>query len=296
MALSAIELSWGAGTNSYQFLKIGTIARSSGMGGAFVAVSDDEAALYYNPSGLAGIKRPAFIASYINYVIDLQSGFVGYLRPIDEKSTMGASLTYFSHGDFMETNQLGDTLGTFGASDLSFNLSYARAVSSQLNLGATGKVVYERIQDEFGYGLAVDLGGIYTLKDGKTKIGAVIQNLGPEIQAIGEDKGGLPTSFKLGISHVLKGSGILFSGEADFPLEDRVIFNVGAEANQVRPLVLRVGYSTLASDLKTGENDDWAGLGFGIGFLLEQFKFDYAYSSFASLGSIHRITLARSLE
>jgi hypothetical protein len=51
-----------AGTKSYQFLKIGTIARSSGMGGAFVAVADDEAALYYNPSGLAGIKQKTFIA------------------------------------------------------------------------------------------------------------------------------------------------------------------------------------------------------------------------------------------
>ncbi|OGC87985.1 MAG: hypothetical protein A2142_02060 [candidate division Zixibacteria bacterium RBG_16_48_11] len=287
----------GAGTKSYQFLKIGTIARSSGMGGAFVAVADDEAALYYNPSGLANSKRSAFIASYVNYVTDIQSGFVGYLRPLKGNSTFGASLTYFSYGDFTQTDIAGNQIGSFGSSDWSFNLSYAKAINPQFSLGGTGKLIQEKIQDFSGYGLAVDLGGLYTLADGRTKIGAVLQDLGTEMDPVGEEKGGLPTVVKLGLSHILRESGILVTAEANLPVDDDIFFNLGGEITQIRPLLLRAGWSSLGSDLKIGEDSDkWAGFGFGLGLLWQKYKIDYSYSAFAALGNIHRVTLSGSLD
>ena len=44
------------GTFDGQFLKIGVGARAEGMGGAFVAVSDDASALYWNCAGIARIE------------------------------------------------------------------------------------------------------------------------------------------------------------------------------------------------------------------------------------------------
>ena len=38
-------------------LLVGAGARSLGMGGAFVALSDDATAVYWNPAGLAGLAR-----------------------------------------------------------------------------------------------------------------------------------------------------------------------------------------------------------------------------------------------
>lgn len=287
-------LSRGAGTRSYQFLKIGTLARASAMGGAYTAVSDDEAALYYNPSGLARLKQASFSATYINYLSDIQSGFLGYLKPLSDKSTVGGSVTYFSYGDFIETDRFGNQIGEFGSSDWSFNLSYAVAVKPQISLGATGKLIYEKIQNYSGYGLAFDLGGLYSFPDGRTKIGGVIQNLGREMEAVGEVKGGLPTVFKLGLSHILKESGILVSAEVNKPIDNDFFFSLGAEISQIRPLLLRAGWSSVGSDLKTGDSSDkWAGFGFGIGVLWNDFKFDFAYSSWASLGGIFRYTLSR---
>ncbi len=289
--------SFSAGTRSYQFLKIGTSARPAGMGNAFVAVADDEAALYYNPSGIAGFKQPAVIGTYANYLADIQSGFFGYIRPLDSSSVVGASLTYLSYGEFKETDALGTQTGTFGSTDWAFSLSYARAVNPQFNLGASGRIVYEKIQDFSGYGLTADLGGIYTLADGRTRIGGVIQNLGDEIEAIGEEKGGVPTVLKLGISHVLKGSGILVSAEVNKPVESDFFFNFGVEIDRIRPLLLRAGWSSYARDLKVGEDSDkWAGVGFGLGLFWNKLKIDYSYSSFAALGGIHRFTFSGNLK
>jgi hypothetical protein len=40
------------GISTAQFLKIGVGRRASAMGDAFVAISDDASALYWNPAGL----------------------------------------------------------------------------------------------------------------------------------------------------------------------------------------------------------------------------------------------------
>lgn len=72
---------WGAnskvGTTAYGFLKIDPSARSTGMGGAFVGLSDDESALYFNPAGLIQVETNRFFTTYNNYITDIQSGFWG---------------------------------------------------------------------------------------------------------------------------------------------------------------------------------------------------------------------------
>lgn len=45
------------GTSGAQFLKIGPGARPAGMGEAFAGVADDIHSVYYNPAGLANLRR-----------------------------------------------------------------------------------------------------------------------------------------------------------------------------------------------------------------------------------------------
>ena len=56
-------------------------------------------------------------------------------------------------------------------------------------------------------------------------------------------------------------------------------------------------WSSLGKDLKLGEDSDkWAGFGFGLGLRWHNLKIDYAYSSYASLGGVHRITFSGPLK
>ena len=50
-------LAQGDGGQAGAFLRYGIGARAMGMGGAFVAVSDDASGLYWNPAGLVGAQR-----------------------------------------------------------------------------------------------------------------------------------------------------------------------------------------------------------------------------------------------
>lgn len=53
--VALVPMAWA---NEYQVLYRGP--RAQAMGGAFVAVADDDQALFYNPAGLAGIKQTSF--------------------------------------------------------------------------------------------------------------------------------------------------------------------------------------------------------------------------------------------
>ena len=58
----AISTSFGqykGGTTAAQFLKIGIGSRATGMGEAYVAMSQDASGLYWNPAGIAQAGDPA---------------------------------------------------------------------------------------------------------------------------------------------------------------------------------------------------------------------------------------------
>jgi len=64
------------GEAGYLFLTVGTDARAEAMGGAHTGVADGLGGSYYNPAALADAMPGAVIASYTNWVTDIQSGFV----------------------------------------------------------------------------------------------------------------------------------------------------------------------------------------------------------------------------
>src|SRR6478672_5641388 len=67
------------GTFDGQFLKIGVGARAEGMGGAFVAVSDDASALYWNCAGIARIEGSQLSLNNAIWIADMQFNQIGYV-------------------------------------------------------------------------------------------------------------------------------------------------------------------------------------------------------------------------
>jgi len=294
---------WGTnsnvGTTAYPFLKIGVGARAGAMGGAFVGLSDDESALYFNPAGLLQLKDRHFITYYNNYISDIQSGFVGYILPYSEKVILGLSINYFNYGSMEETDELGNRLGTFSAGDLCFAFSYAKNIKPRLDLGANIKFILENesAQGHSSDALALDLGGFYRHNDERTRFGAVVHNLGFQIKGFTEShKDPLPTVIKLGISHLLKEIPLLVAGDLSFPFDNDVYFSLGGELTYFQPLFLRAGWSSFGKNYKTdSDKDNWAGVSLGFGVNWKKYRFDYAFSSYADLGGIHRITIAGGL-
>lgn len=301
-----------AGTAAYTFLKIGTGAKSQGMGGAFVGLADDPTALYYNPAGLTAqgehsqvydepeyapiftTPRNRFTASYINYLVDFQYGFIGYIRQLDTSTAVGISASYQNYGTFNRLDRDGANLGTFGASDIAIGLTYSKRLMPRFSAGLTGKFIYEKVDTYSSNGLAVDLGLMYLINDeGTTRTGLAVTNLGAQLSGLTEThKDKLPTRIAAGISHQLVGLPFIFSGEAGKPFDNDFYFAVGAELISFKPFFVRIGWNSQGQDYKVGADDDvFAGFAGGFGVTYKSYQVDYSYSSYADLGAVHRVSL-----
>jgi hypothetical protein len=291
-------ISWGTnskvGTTAYSFLKIDVGARSTAMGGAFVGLSDDAAALYFNPAGLVKMEKRSFYTTYNNYITDIQSGFLGYVHPYSEDLRLGVSISYFNFGSITRTDQLGTDLGTFGASDFAVALSLAKLINPNLSLGATGKFIYEKIEDYSSDALAMDLGFFYMFKDGRTHVGAVGQNIGTQLKGHTKShKDPLPISIRMGVSHQMRELPLTVALDGTHPFDNDIFFNLGGEFTGLKPLFLRIGWSSFGENYKTdSDKDNLAGFAAGFGVTWKVYRFDYAYSSYADLGGVHKISVS----
>ena len=286
------EIHSKAGTSAFPFLKINIGARSIAMGGAATGLADDEAALYYNPAGITSFKEKRWIGGYHNYFLDMQSGFVGMIFPLDEQSSLAGYLDYLGYGEFIETDTSGRRLGTFGGSDMVLATTYSRQIGYKFSLGVTAKFIHERVQEFSASGVAVDLGAKYSDDRERFTGGVSIQNLGKQLSSLGEEKYPLPLTFRGGVSYRPIGLPLLLATDLILPVDNSVEIAIGGEYHELEPLYLRLGWNSFGSQYRAGSSDDkWAGLAVGVGFDYKRLHFAYAFAPGADLGDSHRITV-----
>lgn len=282
------------GTTAYSFLKIGVGARAVALGGAFTGLADDESALYYNPAGLVSTGKRAVTTSYVNYLSDIQSGFVGYIHPYTETQRFGVAVNYFNYGSFTGLDQTGAPTGDFTPSDLALAVSYAAGFKGGLQVGLSSRFVFEKIDSLSSTGLMFDLGALYKFKDGRTQAGVALQNAGFQLSGLTSmHKDDLPVVVRVGFAHFLRGLPLVFAADVAKPVDNDFHIDVGAEFLQLKPVYLRLGWSSIGSAIRTSsDNNKLAGFAGGFGVIYQKYEIDYAFVPYADLGSAHRVTVA----
>ena len=84
----------GPGTDSAQYLKLGTGARPIAMGEAFVAVADDSNAVLWNTGGLGFLKQKEFTAMHMEYLENIRLSGLSYVHPTHMWGTFAANFSY----------------------------------------------------------------------------------------------------------------------------------------------------------------------------------------------------------
>jgi hypothetical protein len=320
LALNAAAYGDGsdAGKSAYSFLKIGVSAKSQAMAGAYVGLADDISCLYDNPAGLTAIiydlkvpldytyeedveftakqvavKPNRFIASYMNYIIDFQSGYLGYVKALNDLSSFGVSIQYQDYGSFDKLDEFGENLGTFSAFDMALGLTYSKRINRSLSIGLTGKLIMAKIDSSSSDGMAVDIGGLYRFSDGRTSIGLALKNLGTELKGFTKShKDPLPFLIDGGFSHSLRGMPLTVNADLTVPTDSDIYLSVGGQFDSFNPLFLRLGWTSKGKDYKTGSDRDYlSGFAAGFGYYFQDYKIDYSYSSMADLGNVHRVSI-----
>ncbi len=287
-----------AGTTGFNALKIVYSARASAMGQAMNGIITNTDGMQFNPSSILGLASREVSSTYMNYFIDAQGGSLQLLLPQDKYTSYGFFLNYLNFGDMERTlvNQSGDLVETgesFGSYNIVAGASIAKNINPVVDFGGTLKMIYDKIDDTSASAVMIDFGILHHPENEKVKVGGSVRNLGTQLSyySDSEYKEKLPVTYSVGLSYKhdeksLLGIDITKSNGQNF------IAKLGVEYFIYPIFALRAGFRTDAGDWRTGGSwEALSGISTGMGLNWNQYKLDYAISSYGDLGFVNQLTL-----
>lgn len=284
LALASPAAAVDPGEVGLSFLKIGVGARAAGMGEAYVAVAQDPTSLYWNPSGIASAPGNEVHASHNEWISDVRYEWLAAVHGM-RGHAVGVHVGLLHMGDIEGRDASGNFTENFQAYDFTAGVTYAYRILRSLEIGATGKVLYERIQDERATGLAVDLGARYRTPVRGLVLAATATNLGTPMTFV-DDEFVLPFQVRGGAAYRTRAvlAGLILAADVRIPNDSDAKTHLGVELWPHEMVALRGG-------VKSGYDEE-AGA-FGVGIKYREYQFDYAYAPFSDtseLGDMHRVS------
>lgn len=302
----SITISYGSGTSGFEFLRTDFSPRSSAMAGSYVAMRSDVNGLFHNPAGLAYSDERQFMVNYMDYLLDIKGGSIGFSQQIENIGRVSGAIIYFDYGSFDETDDFAVPTGrNFGASDLAFAVSLSDYLEDRFTYGVTLKYVHSTIDVYSASAFALDFGLIYEAPfQDDLYLGFSMLNVGSALSAFQSTDESLPLSINFGVSKKLEHLPLVLNvsikniNEVENTILDRIEkFSIGGEFTLSNKLRLRLGYdNNLHKDLETSNGAGFSGVSLGLGFVIwDNFRFDYGYSSMGDLGGLNRIGFSGTL-
>jgi hypothetical protein len=287
IGLTLVSSAFGDG--GVAFLKLGVGARSGALGHAMSSIVDDASAAYWNPARLTDLKRPQILLNHNEWFLETNYEYAAFALPAFKGGVaVSTMLTSVAGIEQRSTTPTAEPLGTFGANDVMFALSYGRFISHGISVGLTAKYLYQKIYVSSSTGYAFDFGLAYR-PEARIVASGVVQNVG-SMEAFAREDISVPVTIRLGLSYELYSTsawGVVTALELvkTTDLDER--FHAGSEVVFGRYFVLRAGYQT---------GDSTRSFSGGFGLIFSRYHLDYAFIPFeADFGSGHQFSIALDL-
>jgi len=283
-------------------------ARYLAMGGANIATTEGVDGIYWNPAALSSMKyRAAGVFSTMTIFNDVNVNYLAVGFKMGRVGSLGFTLKTFDFGDIPLTtiqDPDGASGRTFSPTFVTTGLTYSRMVTDAIQVGITGKVVYESIPRATATAFAFDagiqyhgLGGIEGLS-----MGVVVKNIGTNMKydgsgllVQGREKGDnltkflkrepidnqLPALIELGVGYrysIAEKSELLLAGNFQNFNFGNDSYKFGVEYTYGDLIALRGGYR-IVNNLDT-ENVNYRftlGVGLHYKFGATDLTLDYAF-------------------
>lgn len=274
-----------AGSTGAAFLELTYSPRYAAMGSVGTAWSEDAGGIQINPAGLAVLEVRTVQFSHDERFDDaagISDNLFTFATPWREGSdAWGLSLIYVDLGTFQRTTISNPTgLGTFEASDLALSATYARRLTRAISVGASAKYIYESLDTFNASAFAIDAGIRYESPIEGLTFGASMLHAGTGLRFVRETSD-LPLTFRVGAGYKTPSGRLGVAADLVWVKNQDVEGAIGVEYWIVRDLLALRGGFTSANDLDHG-------FSFGLGGKVSRINFDYAYTPFEDLGSVHQ--------
>lgn len=212
------DLEYNVISTAVPFMMIAPDARSSAMGDVGVSTSPDVYSMHWNPAKYAFIENDfsvglAYSPWLRNLVSDMNIAYLGISKRIDSKSTIAATLRYFSLGDITFTDDDNYDLGTYSPNEWAVDVAYSRKLGKYISGSVAARFIYSNLtQGVLDYSksaisVAADVAVYYTRDvywfnnvDANFSWGVSISNIGSKMNynSASLEKDFIPTNLRLG--------------------------------------------------------------------------------------------------
>ncbi len=288
LASAAAALTEQTGTTAAPLIKLGGGARAIGMGGAYVALSDDSDALSYNPAGLLR-AAPSIQLTHSQWFQGLAAEHFSAAFSLGDWGSLGFNANYLQYPTLDVTERTGygsdpalnfRSIGSSTSMDSYGTLGYARKLGSTLLVGAGLKLIGQNVAGSSATGVGLDLGIIHQTQAKGLTLGIAVQNIGYPM-TLGQESFELPRVIRAGASYQL--AQLLLAAELDLPIDNLPMLGLGFEYDIAGTLYPRFGFRS------DGIHNPWTA---GLGFKAGPARIDLATQPFGELGSTYRISLS----
>ncbi len=310
------------GTAGAQELLIPVGARGLALNGSYIPGFTGAEAIYYNPAGLIGAtEKTEVLFSQMSYIADLDVSYAAVTARMEELGAIGFSIKSLNFGEIPVTtveNPSGDG-STYKPTYVTIGLTYSNNLTDRIRVGATAKLVSEKIVRLSATGMAFDAGVQYSnFADIEGfRLGMVVKNLGAQMTFDGPDllrnaveatssRGtqfyqivaagfDLPSQLEIGLSYEGKLNNE-FSGLVTTTYQDNNYLNdeykVGGELGFMDMFYARCGYSFIPQ--AKSDDEKLYGATYGIGVNIDagiKITVDYGYRTTRYFDANHIFTI-----
>ena len=137
-------------TTAVPLLMISPDGRAGALGDAGGAMSADANSIHWGAAKLATIEGNSGISlSYIpwlrNLVPDINLGYLSWYKKMKKRQVIGGSLRYFSLGNIIFTDIVGNTIGQFNPNEFAVDFAYARKFSDRWSGGIALRYIFSNL-------------------------------------------------------------------------------------------------------------------------------------------------------
>jgi hypothetical protein len=297
------------------FLRITPDARTGAMGDAGIAISPDANSMHINSSKLAFVENDfALSATYSPWLrsLGLQDVYLAYLagyKRIDDLSSLGFSLRYFSLGDIQFTDENGQPIGNGRPNEFELAVGFARKLGENFSVGVNGKFIYSNLAADqqvggidinAGVAGAADISLYYRLplESSELNFGLALSNLGSKISYTKVTNDYLPANFGFGAAwefdldeyNQLTLTGDINKLMVPTPQHDFIDVDPQNSINDYREQSLFKSVVSSWSDAPGGFSEELKELTYSIG---AEYWYDQQFALRAGYFSEHRLKGAR---
>ena len=212
------NLDYNVISTAVPFMSIAPDARSSAMGDIGVSTSPDVYSMHWNPAKYAFIEDDfsvglAYSPWLRNLVNDMNIAYLGVAKRVSSKSTVAATLRYFTLGDIIYKDEQNQDLGTYSPNEWAIDAAYSRKLGKYLSGSVAGRFIYSNLtqgSDTYAkpaVSVAADVAVYYTRDvywfsgvDANFSWGAAITNIGSKMNydQSTTDRDFIPTNLRFG--------------------------------------------------------------------------------------------------